>query len=196
MHKSHRECHQENRVKLSQLLNHSLYIFLLFFRRSFEYEIKSLLEQQSQGIDLKDLTEIPFQAQISYELPDGSKYLRVITKTQKISEDKKEVEKNVRVDILATNAAQRNAELALQGRLAEAEENSKKWGSYMSKDIMSNAEKAEQLAVVENFQKQNIAFVSAIQQQKEQKVSGKDADDLTTNMYNMKQINSSYWNQQ
>jgi len=163
--------------------------------RSFEYEIKSLLDQQAQGIDLTGLDEIPFQAQITYELPDGSKYLRVINKSQNVSNDKKEVEQNARVDILATNAAQRNADLALQGKLAEAEENSKKWGSYMSKDIMSNAQKAEQLAQVENFQKQNLAFASAVQQQKEKKVSGKDADDLATNMYNMKQINSSYWNQ-
>lgn len=155
-----------------------------------------MLEMQAQGIDLKDLTEIPFQAQISYELPDGSKYLRVITKAQKVSDDKKEVEKDVRVDILATNAAQRNAQLALQGKLAEAEENSKKWGAYMSKDLMSNAQQAEQQAIIQNFNNVNSAFASAVQQQREKKVSGKDADDIATNMFNMKQINSQSWNQQ
>ena len=62
------------------------------------------------------LTDIPLQAQIIYYDLNGNKYVRVITKNQNISHDKKDVEKKADISILATHAVQKNAQLALEGK--------------------------------------------------------------------------------
>jgi len=42
-----------------------------------------------EDIDLEQIKEFPFQAQITYKGLDGSKGIRVLTKQQKVSNDKK-----------------------------------------------------------------------------------------------------------
>ena len=74
---------------------------------TFEYRLKSIKELvKMEEIDLTKITKFPFQAQITYNALDGSKCVRVLTSEQSISDNREEMEKNAKYDILATNAIQ------------------------------------------------------------------------------------------
>jgi len=84
---------------------------------TFEYRMKdaSVLAEM-EDIDLLTLKEIPFQTQIQYTKLNGMKCVRTITAVQEISNDREEVEKEAKIDILAVNAAQQASRLASMGQ--------------------------------------------------------------------------------
>ena len=69
---------------------------------TFEYGIRKLKEKKEDKLD-----DMAFQLQISYTAKDGSKAVRVYTKIQKFTTDRKEAEKNLEQDLLWMNAAQK-----------------------------------------------------------------------------------------
>ena len=71
---------------------------------TFEYGIRKLKEKA----ELKDLSELPFQLQITYTTYDGAKALRVYTKKQKFTTDRDKAEKALlSQNLIYSNAAQK-----------------------------------------------------------------------------------------
>ncbi|XP_046374284.1 circularly permutated Ras protein 1-like isoform X1 [Haliotis rufescens] len=59
--------------------------------------------------------ELPFQLQIRYTDTEGMKALRVLTQTKPVTHDRDLAEKNIDLNVLGTHAAQKTANLALEG---------------------------------------------------------------------------------
>ena len=60
-------------------------------------------------------TSLPFQMQIRYTKPNGSKCLRVVTKTKPVTTDRSQAERNARIGLLATHCQQHTAYMAQRG---------------------------------------------------------------------------------
>ena len=59
---------------------------------TFEYGLKAISELlEMEDVDMTQIQNFPFQAQISYTALDGSKCLRVITKQQEVCNERKAV---------------------------------------------------------------------------------------------------------
>ncbi|XP_046583394.1 circularly permutated Ras protein 1-like [Haliotis rubra] len=69
-----------------------------------------------EGAEQKSVpAELPFQLQIRYTDTEGMKALRVLTQTRPVTHDRDVAEKNVDLNVLGTHAAQKTANLALDG---------------------------------------------------------------------------------
>jgi Mg-chelatase subunit ChlD len=64
--------------------------------------------------------ELPFQTQFVYRHKNGGKYLRVITKTKKVTADRKTMEKTSNLAVLGLAALHSSAQLAQEGKVEEA----------------------------------------------------------------------------
>ena len=74
---------------------------------TFEYRLKPMKELLKMAdIDLSQMHNFPFQAQIYFTDLTGSKCVRVISKQQSISNDRDELEQKADYKILSTNAIQ------------------------------------------------------------------------------------------
>jgi hypothetical protein len=74
---------------------------------TFEYGLKPMNELlEMEDLDLTQIKEFPFQAQISYTGLDGNKYIRVVTNMQSISNDREELEKGMDHGIMMQNCYQ------------------------------------------------------------------------------------------
>ena len=54
---------------------------------------------------MSHLEHIPFQTIVYYTRPNGMKCMRVMTELQEITEKRNEAEKDVKLEVLAVNAA-------------------------------------------------------------------------------------------
>lgn len=101
---------------------------------TFEYTLRKIKElAKMEDIDLTTLTEFPFQAQITYKAIDGSKCIRVITETQKISSDREELEEKADFRVIGTNAMQQQSKFARHGEHRFAQAYSKNMARFMRK---------------------------------------------------------------
>ena len=83
---------------------------------TFEYKLKKLEElAKIDGLDIEQLTSIPFQTQIYYKDLDGNKCVRVLTSVSKITDERKEAEEKANIGVLSVNAAQQAARMARHG---------------------------------------------------------------------------------
>ena len=88
------------------------------------YELKF-----KQSTKLADMTEIDFdklknlifQIEIKYTKKNGGKYIRIITKNLKVSDNKEEINKIANMNILSTLQIQKSAKLAEAGKFMEAQ---------------------------------------------------------------------------
>ena len=90
---------------------------------TFEYTLKKVRElARMEDLDLTKIDAFPFQTQIEFTALDGSKCIRVITETQKISSDKEELQRKADYRILGTNALHHQQAFAKGGdhRFAQA----------------------------------------------------------------------------
>eukprot|EP00475_Leptophrys_vorax_P037326 TRINITY_DN6417_c0_g1_i1.p1 TRINITY_DN6417_c0_g1~~TRINITY_DN6417_c0_g1_i1.p1 ORF type:complete len:723 (-),score=215.14 TRINITY_DN6417_c0_g1_i1:50-2218(-) len=76
----------------------------------FEYQTR-----KKEMAKFKHLSSLPFQVQIIFTRLDGAKCARIITRRQKLTLDRKKAQKNVKVDVIAANAAQLSAVHARRG---------------------------------------------------------------------------------
>lgn len=89
---------------------------------TFEYKLKEIEElEKAKDFDISKLEQLPFQTQIEFTKLDGFKCIRVITKVQEVSHDRKEVEKDANADILGVNCVQQAARLARRGSFRKAQ---------------------------------------------------------------------------
>lgn len=69
---------------------------------TFEYTLKKIRDlAKMDDIDLTNIDAFPFQTQIEYTALDGSKMIRVITETQKVSSDKEKLQRQASYTVLA-----------------------------------------------------------------------------------------------
>ena len=109
---------------------------------TFEYKIKTVEELKLiEDFNIDDFKEIPFQAIIEYTKLNGIKYIRIITKTLKVSDDADEVQKNADINILAVNAAQQASKLAKKGNFREAQAYTKNQKRFIKKNMRDDRDK-------------------------------------------------------
>ena len=119
---------------------------------TFEYTIKTIAQLiEMEDLDLTKVTQFPFQAQVSYTALDGSKYLRVITSYQQVSNEREELEQVADHNMLYRNAIQQSSKIARAGNVSEAQAISKTWNRHMKQAIRSEAQ-------VNEYQNYNNAF--------------------------------------
>ncbi len=66
-------------------------------------------------LDMTQIKNLPFQAQITYTALDGARCVRVITNTLEISTDKEELNNQADFALLGLNAVQTSAQMARGG---------------------------------------------------------------------------------
>lgn len=89
----------------------------------------------------QEMKELPFQLQIRYTKLDGMRCLRVESKTQPVTRDRKVVAKDIKFDVLAANVAQQSAKLAKKGEYAQAMAYKNAWTDYMGSSAQNNEQK-------------------------------------------------------
>ena len=103
-----------------------------------EYTAKSSDELAKMKVDIDNLKEVVFQSKITYVNMEGNKCMRVITKTQNVSDNKEEVRKQAKYDILSVNAIQQCGKLAKKGEYRAAQSNAMAFKQMMKKEINNN----------------------------------------------------------
>jgi len=82
--------------------------------------------------DLTGVKQVPFQIQLIYTRPDGMKCVRVATSLVTLTEDKKEAEKDVDMEMLAVHSVAKAARLAKEGDYEEAQREAKQAEELLS----------------------------------------------------------------
>lgn len=98
-------------------------------------------------IDMTQIKELPFQAQIFYTALNGDKCMRVITKLQPVSNDRQENERIADKQMLMRNCVQQSAQVARDGDMRKAQVIAKQWNRKMR----DNIESEEQIGQLKNF---------------------------------------------
>ena len=88
----------------------------------FELKFKKALKlAEMKDINFDKLKNLIFQCEIIYKKKNGGKYVRIISKNLKISDNKDEVEGQANFDIISTMEIQKSAKLASEGLFREAQ---------------------------------------------------------------------------
>jgi len=82
---------------------------------------KSVKLADMKDINFDELKNLNFQCEIIYKKKNGGKYVRVISKNLKVSDNKEEVEKQADFEIVSTMEIQKSAKLAGEGLFREAQ---------------------------------------------------------------------------
>jgi len=101
------------------------------------YEIKfkkAMKLAEMKDINFEELKNLIFQIEITYRNKIGGKYVRVITKNMKVSDNKEEVEKQANYDIITACEIQKSAKLAGQGLYREAQAQAHVARKYLKKN--------------------------------------------------------------
>jgi len=72
-------------------------------------------------INFNELNNLIFQSVIFYSKKNGGKYIRIITKNLKVSDNKEEIIKKANLNIISTLQIQKSAKLAGKGKLMDAQ---------------------------------------------------------------------------
>jgi hypothetical protein len=103
----------------------------------FEYCSKSVQELQSEGIDVADLQQIPFQISILHQRKDGMKCLLTETLFQTVTSDREIALQQANFPMLIRNAQIRTQFLAKQRRYQEAQAVTILWGQALAQRQVS-----------------------------------------------------------
>ena len=88
----------------------------------FELKFKKAIKlAEMKDINFDELKNLIFQCEIIYKKKNGGKYIRIISKNLKISDNKEEVEGQANFDIISTMEIQKSAKLASEGLYREAQ---------------------------------------------------------------------------
>ena len=89
-----------------------------YIELKFKHAIKL---SEIKEINYDELNNLIFQSEIIYKKKNGGKYIRVITKNLKVSDNKEEINKKANLNIISTLQIQKSAKLAGAGRLMDAQ---------------------------------------------------------------------------
>ncbi|KAL4507018.1 hypothetical protein ABPG72_001811 [Tetrahymena utriculariae] len=84
--------------------------------------------------ELKDISSIPFQAQIEYTDLNGQKQFIVVTKQIKTTQNAQYVDNNLNMEIVEKRMAQKCANLIKQGDVQQAKQYQQKWNNFVEKN--------------------------------------------------------------
>jgi hypothetical protein len=105
------------------------------------YELKfkkAIKLAEMNDINFDELKNLIFQCEIIYKKKNGGKYVRVISKNLKVSDNKDEVEKVADFEIISTMEIQKTAKLASQGLYREAQAQAHVTRKYLAMNKKSN----------------------------------------------------------
>ena len=105
----------------------------------FELKFKKALKlAEMKDINFDELKNLTFQCEITYKKKNGGKYVRIISKNLKISDNKEEVENQANYDIISTMEIQKSAKLASEGLYREAQAQAHITRKFLAKNKVSN----------------------------------------------------------
>lgn len=109
------------------------------------------------GRDFSKLNSVPFQVQLLYTRPDGTRLLRVATATLSVTNDRDTAHKEHSV-LLAAHAVRRSANLANAGQLGAADAEAKMAKEYLTKA----AKEAKNQAAIRELEGQYCSLRAAL----------------------------------
>lgn len=95
--------------------------------------------------DYPELSEVPFQLQVRFSHLNGMKLQRVISRTLKITHERKDAEKAARVDILSANAIQQTARFAERGMYRHARKSNIRAARLLTRTAVSHGKQDQQI---------------------------------------------------
>jgi len=79
-----------------------------------------LLSMENQKKDIGDISTLPFQLQIHFTRLDGAKCIRVISKTQEVTDVREVAEENMNIGVIGLHSVQQTAKIAEDGDYTKA----------------------------------------------------------------------------
>ena len=105
----------------------------------YEFKFKKAYKlAQMDEIDFDKLDNLTFQTEIIYKSRNGGKFLRIITKNLKVSDNKLEIEKQADMNIVSTFQIQKSANIAKKGNLVEAQAQIHVARNYLNYNLNNN----------------------------------------------------------
>ena len=99
---------------------------------------KAIKLAEMDDINFDELKNLIFQCEIIYKKKNGGKYVRVISKNLKVSDNKEEIENKTDFEIISTMEIQKTAKLASQGLYREAQAQAHATRKYLAYKKDSN----------------------------------------------------------
>lgn len=177
---------------------------------TFEYRVKSPEElEKLKDFDADKIDQIPFQTIIEYTKLDGMKWIRTITKVQQVTDDANKAKEDIKIDLLAVNAAQQASKLAMQGNFREAQAYSLNQKHFINSNIKSDQDqrvysnwKNQMNEIYNDIHEQNnieeVAMEAAevddsgLERKQKKGFFSKLGDKLSKNMQQKKQFNKNW----
>ncbi|EAS02966.1 Sec23/Sec24 trunk domain protein (macronuclear) [Tetrahymena thermophila SB210] len=125
---------------------------------TFEYTNKTDEEviQQKLEDNTENIKELPFQCQTLYYNLQGHKMIRVLTKNQEITFDKKVAEKNLNYQVINTRVATHTAQLIQNNNYQQARHFNRQWADYVTTNEQVSYDN-QQMFTNQNAQLKNVA---------------------------------------
>ena len=117
------------------------------------YEVKfkkAIKLAEMKDINFAELKNLLFQIEIKYRNKEGGKYIRIITKNMKISDNKEEVEKIANYDIITAAEIQKSAKLAGAGKIREAQAQAHVARKFLKKNQKRSKNSSENYDIFNN----------------------------------------------
>lgn len=118
---------------------------------TFEYYVRPQRELEAMGIDLELIDKLTFQTQIHYTTLDGNVYMRVVTATQEITNDKDDAEREIDIEVIGINAAQSASKAVQQGRFKEAQGQMRGWRNMIKRNVQNEEDMNSYNSYVSNL---------------------------------------------
>ena len=117
------------------------------------YELKfkkAVKLSEMKDINFDELKSLVFQCEIIYKKKDGGKYVRIISRNMKVSDNKEEIEKQANFEIVSTMEIQKSAKLAGAGLFREAQAQAHITRKYLAMNSVKNHNSRETYELFNN----------------------------------------------
>ena len=105
---------------------------------------------EMKDINFDELKSLVFQCEIVYKKKDGGKYVRIISRNMKVSDNKEEIEKQANFEIVSTMEIQKSAKLAGAGLFREAQAQAHITRKYLAMNSVKNSNSRETYELFNN----------------------------------------------
>ena len=105
---------------------------------------------EMKDINFDELKSLVFQCEIIYKKKDGGKYVRIISRNMKVSDNKEEIEKQANFEIVSTMEMQKSAKLAGAGLFREAQAQAHITRKYLAINSVKNHNSRETYELFNN----------------------------------------------
>lgn len=119
---------------------------------TFEYAIKNEEEMTTSEVDLRGVTQLPFQLVIEYRNLSGQRCVKTFAKVLQVSNDREAVEREARAEILYRNWGVQQARRVAQGRFQQMEDVDSEYQSMFGRVARTEEEKAQAEEMAQRMQ--------------------------------------------